>query len=84
MTTRNKFQLKPTSFKEIFKKHGIPLSHIAPILNFSYPYTLNLLNGIERMTPVVTAKLQSLVDELETEGKAQLQHLASMGNTRVP
>ena len=69
--TQNDFRPKPTKFKAILKKYGIPVSNIAPYLGFSYPHTLNLLNGISRITPEVREKLDAIVIQLEAEGGAE-------------
>ena len=58
----------PSKYRKIFKEHEVPISYVAPRLNLSYPYTLNLLNGVSRITPEVDTKLQSLVKELEERG----------------
>lgn len=68
MNTLQDFRPKPTKYKTILKKYGIPVSNIAPYLGLSYPYALNLLNGISRITPEVKEKLDAIVDRLESEG----------------
>lgn len=67
MKITNKLRPKPSPFKAILKSYNVPISHIAPFLGFTYPYTVNLINGVEKMTPAVAEKLQALVDELEVE-----------------
>ena len=58
---------KPSEFKSQFKKYGVPVAATAHYLGLNYSYVSNLLNGLARMTPRVSAKLQSLLDQLESE-----------------
>lgn len=67
MKIANKLHPKPTPFKAIFQQHHVPINAVAPYLGFTYSYTLNLINGVERMTPRVAEKLQALVEEIESE-----------------
>jgi len=71
MNTLQDFQPKPTKYKTILKKYGIPVSNIAPYLGFSYPHTLNLLNGISRISPAVEKKLDAIVSRLEAGSVAK-------------
>jgi hypothetical protein len=67
MSVQNHKRIAPTpsEYKSKFKKYGVPACNIAVFLGFSYPYTLNLLNGIARITPEVDAKLKDLLVQLD-------------------
>lgn len=65
MTILSKLQPKPSRFKKPFQQHGIPTARIAPFLGLSYQHSLNLINGVSKMSPEVERKLQALLDELE-------------------
>ena len=58
---------KPSRFKLELRKYGIPASHVASYLGYSYTYIVNVLNGISKITPPVEKKLQLLVDRLEAQ-----------------
>jgi len=60
-----KFIPKPTTFKAIFKRHGVSVGTVANYLGLSYPYACNILNGQMRMTVDIEQKLQTLSDQLE-------------------
>ena len=57
----------PSKYKVKLQKHGLPATAVAKYLGFSYPYTLNLLNGVSRISPVIDRKLQLLIKQLETQ-----------------
>ena len=67
MSIKNEITPLPSEYKAQFKKFGIPTCNISVHLGLSYPYVLNLLNGIARITPEVDQKLQSLINQLEAE-----------------
>ena len=67
MSIKNEITPIPSKFKAQFKKFEIPACSVATHLGFSYPYVLNLLNGIARITPEVDEKLQALINQLEAE-----------------
>lgn len=69
--TPQDFQPRPTKFKKILKRHGIPVAHIAPAIGLTYSHTLNILNGISRITPAVEKKLDEIINQLEANGGAE-------------
>ncbi|MFH2061061.1 MAG: hypothetical protein ABIJ59_19515 [Pseudomonadota bacterium] len=58
--------LKPTVYKTIIcEKHRIPVKAVSKHLELSYTHTVNLLNGLSRITPEMKARLDKIVQELE-------------------
>ena len=55
--------------KEIFKSNDIKIATVARALGFTYPYTVNILNGIIQPTPETEQKLKELTESIECTGK---------------
>ena len=64
---QNLIKPTPSRFKAELNSRGIPASNVAPYLGFSYPHTVNLLNGVSRISPEVEEKLQALLDQLDSQ-----------------
>jgi hypothetical protein len=67
MSILNQIKPKPSNFKLQLKKYGIPACSVSAYLQLSYPHTVNLLNGVSRITPPVERKLKQLVAMLEAQ-----------------
>jgi hypothetical protein len=62
-----KFKPKPSEFKTKLQNYGIPASHVAALLGYSYPHFLNILNGISPISPILAKKLETFFLEVELE-----------------
>jgi len=63
------YRPKPTRYKGELKSLGITFGAVAQYLGFSYPYTLGLLGGSQRMTPETEWKIQELIRNLKREAR---------------
>jgi len=65
----NKLQPTPHWSKPIFKRHSIKIASVACVLDLSFAYVSNMLNGYTRVTPENEAKITELVRFLESKNE---------------
>ena len=61
------FEPKPHPTKEIFQAKKIKFATVARAIGFTYPYTINILNGIIKPTPETEDKLKELAQSLTNQ-----------------
>ena len=58
-------EIQALPHKAIFKKHRLSIGQVARYIDRSYPYTSNVLSGLNKGGPVTRERLDELVRQLE-------------------